>query len=44
VRPYNLDSLVDDLGRAEAEMEDMIKESRQEIERRSRRMGGSSNR
>lgn len=44
VRPYNLDSLVDDLGRAEAEMEDMIKESRQEIERRSRRMGGSPNR
>ena len=43
-RPFNLDQLVDDLGRAEAEMEDMIKESRQEVERRSRRMGGSSNR
>jgi serine protease Do len=39
-RPFNLDQLVDDLGRVEAEMEDMIKESRQEIERRSRRTGG----
>jgi len=39
-RPYNLDQVVDELTRAEAEMEDMIKDSRKEIEMRSRRMGG----
>jgi serine protease Do len=43
-RPYNLDQLLSDMDRAQAEMEDMIKDSRQEIDRRSRRMGGSSNR
>src|SRR5262249_15580990 len=39
-RPYNLDQVVDELARAEAEMEDMIKDSRREIDMRSRRMGG----
>lgn len=39
-RPYNLDQVVDELARAEADMEDMIKDSRREIEMRSRRMGG----
>lgn len=38
--PYDLDQVVDELARAEAEMEDMIKDSRREIEMRSRRMGG----
>jgi serine protease Do len=39
-RPYNLDRVVDELAHAEAEMEEMIKDSRREIELRSRRMGG----
>jgi len=39
-RPYNLDQVVDELAQAEAEMEDMIKDSRREIEMRSKRMGG----
>ena len=39
-KPYDLDQVVDELARAEAEMEDMIKDSRREIELRSKRMGG----